>query len=224
MKETSRLSPLRVRPTAGLIVALLLAMACGGGGGQRRVPSRVLVPPRLDLRQYGRVGLVLFTIEKAKGELDQVATMRFSEDLLAAQPGVEVLELGSGESVQRRLGEKDMGAMTAQSMGASRRTPVVFIGHLKVSNVTPSGGLASLSLPHLEATVSAELTVALYSTETGGTLWRSSGVASRKIGGLAIVGGEPYFSAKNPNKAYAGLVYDLVDYVTRDMRATWQTE
>ena len=220
MRKASRLSPLRVCPAAGLLVTLLLA-ACGGG---RRAPSRVLVPPRLDLKPYGRVGLVLFTIEKAKGELDQVATMRFSEDLLAAQPGIEVLELGSGDSVRRRLGEREMGAATAQALGAARRTPVVFIGHLKVSNVTPSGGLASLSLPHLEATVSAELTVALYATETGGTLWRASGTASRKIGGLAIVGGEPYFSAKDPNKAYAGLVYDLVDYVTHDLRATWQTQ
>jgi hypothetical protein len=222
MNESSRCSPLRGRRRAALLGALLLAMACGGS--HRPAPTRVLVPPRLDLRPYGRVGLVLFTIEKAKGELDQLATMRFSEDLLAAQPGVEVLELGSGAVVQRRVGEKEMGAMTAQSLGAARRTPVVFIGRLKVSNLTPSGGLASLSLPHLEATVSAELTVALYSTETGGTLWRSSGVASRKIGGLAIVGGEPYFSAKNPNKAYAGLVNDLVDYVTRDLRPTWQTQ
>jgi hypothetical protein len=223
MRETSRWSPLRVRPAAGLLAGLLLVIACGGGAS-RPAPSRVLVPPRLDLRPYGRVGLILFTIEKAKGELDQVATRRFSEDLLAAQPGVEVLELGSADSVRRRLGEAELGAATAQALGAARRMPVVFIGHLKMSNVTPSGGLASLSLPHLEATVSAELTVALYATETGGTLWRSSGVSSRKIGGLAIVGGEPYFSAKDPNKAYAGLVYDLVDYVTRDLRATWQTQ
>lgn len=200
---------------------LLLAIACGGG---HPAPRQVLVPPRLDLKQYGRVGLVLFTIEKARGDLDQAATLRFSEELLAAQPGVEVLELGSGESVRRRLGEKEMGAGTAQEMGAARRAPVVFIGRLKVSNVTPSGGIAGLSLPHLEATVSAELTVALYATETGGTLWRSSGVVSRKIGGLKIVGGEPYFSAKNPNKEYAGLISDLVDYVTRDMRGTWVTQ
>lgn len=224
MKEAIRLSPLRVHPTAGVLVALLLAAACGGGRHSVPAPTRVLIPPRLDLKPYGRVGLVLFTIEKAKGDLDQVATMRFSEDLLAAQPGIEVLELGSGESERRRLGEREMGAVTAQALGAKRRAPVVFIGRLKISNVTPSGGLAGLSLPHLEATVSAELTVALYSSETGGTLWRASGVASRKIGGLAIMGGEPYFSAKNPNKAYAGLVYDLVDYVTRDMRPTWQTQ
>ena len=224
MKKAICLSSLRMHPAAGLLPALLLAVACGGGRHTVPAPTRVLIPPRLDLKQYGRVGLVLFTIEKAKGELDQVATLRFSENLLAAQPGVEVLELGSGESERRRVGEQEMGAATAQSLGAARRAPVVFIGHLKMSNVTPSGGLAGLSLPHLEATVSAELTVALYSTETGGTLWRSSGVASRKIGGLAIVGGEPYFSAKDPNKAYAGLVYDLVDYVTRDMRPTWETQ
>jgi hypothetical protein len=217
MSEASRLSPLRLRPAAGLLVALLAAGACGGNPR----PSRVLLPPRLDLKQYGQVGLVLFTIEKAKGELDQVATRRFSEELLAAQPGIEVLELGSADSARRRLDEKEMGAATAQAMGAARRMPVVFIGHLKVSNVTPSGGLAGLSLPHLEATVSAELTVALYATESGGTLWRSSATASRKIGGLAIVGGEPYFSARDPNKAYVGLVDDLVDYVTRDMRGTW---
>ena len=61
--------------------------------------------------------------------------------------------------------------------------PWCFVGHLKMSNVTPSGSLHGLSLPSVQATVSAELTVALYGTETGGTLWRSSGTASRKIGG-----------------------------------------
>jgi hypothetical protein len=225
MKKTIGWFSFRMHPRVGLLAAMLPAMACGGG--HRTVvpaPQRVLIPPRLDLRPYGRVGLVRFTIEKAKGELDQVATMRFSENLLAAQPGVEVLELGSGESERRRVGEREMGAATAQSLGAARRVPVVFIGRLKMSNVTPSGGIAGLSLPHLEATVSAELTVALYSTETGGTLWRSSGVSSRKIGGLAIVSGEPYFNAKDPNKAYAGLVYDLIDYVTRDLRPTWETQ
>lgn len=218
MRESRRLSPVRVR----LSLALLLAMACGGG--HTPPPRQIQVPPRLDLKQYGRVGLIRFTILNAKGDLDQAATMRFSENLLDAQPGVEVIEFGSADSVRKRLGEKEMGAATAQALGASRRAPVVFVGHLKMSNVTPTGSLHGLSLPSVQATVSAELTVALYGTETGGTLWRSSGTASRKVGGLKIVGGEPSFSAKDPNKEYAALVYDLVDYVTRDMRPTWYTE
>jgi hypothetical protein len=100
----------------------------------------------------------------------------------------------------------------------------VFTGHLKVSNVTPSGGISGFSIPHLEASVSVELTVALLSTKSGGTLWRSSGVRSQKVGGISMVDGEPFFSAKDPNKTYVVLVNDLVDYVTRDLRSTWQAQ
>ena len=221
MSKPNGFSPLRLRPAAGLLLALLSTVACGS---RRVVPAPVLAPPRLDLKPYGRVGLVLFTVEKAKGELDAFATRRFSEDVLAAQPGIEVLELGSADSVRRRVCETEFGPATAQALGAARDVPVVFIGHLKVSNVTPSAGLSGLSLPHVEATVSAELSVALLATKSGGTLWRSSGVASQKVGGLSLLGGEPYFSAKDPNKAYGRMVTDLVDYVTRDLRSTWQQQ
>lgn len=201
-----------------LVLATLGALGCGS------TTRRVLLPPRLSLSPYGRVGLTRFTVEKAKGELDQLATERFSEDVLAAQPGIEVLELGSVDTVRQRVGETTYGPATAQALGTTRSIPAVFVGHMKVSNVTPSGGLHGLSLPHLEASVSVELTVALISTESGGTLWRSSGVANQKVGGLSLVDGQPYFSAKNPNKAYLQLVNDLVDYVTRDLRSTWQVQ
>lgn len=206
-----------------LAFALFALSGLGCGGGRPR-PQRVLVPPRLDLGQYGHVGLARFTVEKAKGQLDELATQRFSEDVLAAQPGIEVLELGSADSVRKRVGEADLGPATAQALGASRGIPVLFVGHMKVSKVTPSGGLSGLSIPHLEATVSVELNVALLSTKSGGTLWRASGVASQKVGGLALVDGEPFFSAKDPNKAYVRLVNDLVDYVTRDLRSTWELQ
>lgn len=219
MRESNSLSPLRMRHAAVLFVVLLSTFGCGS---KRVAPARVLVPPRLDLKPYGNVGLVLFTVENAKGELDAFATRRFSQDILAAQPGIEVLEVGSADSVRRRLGEAHFGAASAKAMGQAHGVPAVFVGHLRISKVTPSGGMLGLSLPRIEATVSADLTVALYATSSGGTLWRSSGVSSQKIGGLGIVGGEPYFSARDPNKAYAQMVTDLVDYVTRDLRATWQ--
>ena len=199
------------------LMSSLVLLGCGGGTRQVRVD----VPPVLDLRSYGRVGLARFTVEKAKGQLDEIATERFSEAVLSAQPGVEVLELGSADSIQRRVGESSQGAATAQAIGTSRGIPAVFVGHMKVSNVTPSGGLHGLTLPHLEANVSVELTVALLSTESGGTIWRSSGTMTEKVGGLALVDGEPYFSAKDPNKAYANMIDNLVDYVTRDLRSTW---
>jgi hypothetical protein len=154
--------------------------------------------------------------------MDLITTQRFSEAVLDAQPGVEMLEVGSADSVRRRVGETTYGAATARALGKAYDVPVVFVGHLKMSNVTPQGSLSGILGGHVEATVSAELSVALIATTSGGTLWRSSGVATRKIGGLSLVGGEPYVSAKDPNKAYSALVFDLVDYVTRDLRPTWQ--
>src|SRR3989454_12683154 len=88
-----------------LSALLLLLVATGCGGGRRSV----LVPARLDLQPYGRLGLVTFTVENAKGSLHEFATERFSEDMPAAQPGIEVLELGTQDSLVQRVGEKELG-------------------------------------------------------------------------------------------------------------------
>ena len=78
-----------------------------------------------------------------------------------------------------------------------------------------------LTLAHAEATVSAELSVELRSTRTGGTLWRASASRTEKVGELTIAGGVPEFSARDPNEAYGRLVDRLVRVVTWDLRSTW---
>ena len=127
--------------------------------------------------------------------------------MLAAQPGIEVQEFPIADS--------------GAALGGARGVPVVFLGRLKVSNVKPSGGLLGLSLAHVEATVSADLSVELRSTKTGGVLWRSSAAATEKVGEVAIIGGVPEFSARDPNVAYGHLVDRLVRSVTWDLRSTW---
>src|ERR1041384_4613706 len=202
------------RATALLV---LCAAACGGGRPPRR---DVLLPPAMDLTQYGRVGLVTFTTENAKGKLAALATGKFEEYVLGAQKGVEGRGRGASEPLLQRAGATDLGPAAAQKLATdSNPVPVVFFGHLKVSNVKPSGGL--LGITHLEGTVTVELTVALLSTKTGGTLWRSSSTRSEKIGGVSIVGGVPYFSAEDPNDAYGHLINALVYDVTYDFRSTW---
>ena len=193
MTPSSCLPRLPARPA----VLVLLLVACAS--------HRVLVPPRLNLVPYGSVGLVTFTVENAKGSLHEFATRRFEEYVLAAQTGIEVQQFSPADS--------------SQALAGARGVPVVFVGHLKVSNVKPSGGLLSSLL--VEATVSAELSVSLRSTRTGGTLWRSSATATEKVGQVGIVGGEPVFSARDPNDAYGHLVDRLVYAVTYDLRSTW---
>lgn len=182
--------------------ALLIALAGAGCASHR-----VLVPPRLDLVPYASVGLVAFTVENAKGALGDLATRRFEEYMLAAQNGFEVQNFAAADS--------------AAALGGARGVPVVFLGHLRVSNVKPSGGLLGLSSARVQATVSAELSVELRSTKSGGTLWRASSEATEKVGQVAVTGGIPEFSARDPNDAYGRLVDRLVHAVTWDLRSTW---
>ena len=70
--------------------------------------------------------------------------------------------------------------------------------------------------------MTAELTVRLISTETGGTLWRSSSRRQGTIGHVAVTGvGMPSMSVRDRDEAYGELVNDLVGDVTRDMRESW---
>ncbi|HEX9704996.1 MAG TPA: hypothetical protein VGA20_07085 [Gemmatimonadales bacterium] len=207
------------RAAAALVI--LLSVACGS---KRVATPPVLLPPRVDLRPHGRLALMTFTIENAKGSLHTLATQRFSEAVLVAQPGIEILELGPADSLMARAGEREFGPRSAKAVGEQHQVPVVFLGHLKVSEVKPSARLLGASLPRLEAKVTVELTVRLVSTGSGGTLWRGSSGATETVGHVALTGGLPTFSAENPNEAYGRLINYLVEQVTWDFRPTWQRQ
>ncbi len=198
------------------ILILVSGLACAA--------KRVLVPARMDLHPYGKLGLVTFSVENAKGNLHQFATERFAENVLAAQPGIEILELGNIDTLMQRVGEREVGILTAQELGRRHGVAAVFAGHLKITNPTPSGGIAGILTPHLEATIRTDLTVRLLSAQSGGTVWRSSAWATEKVGGISIVGGDVVFGAKDPKTAYGPMVNTIVNIVTRDLWSTWQKQ
>lgn len=196
-----------LRRSAALVLALATA-ACG----PNRV--RVLVPARLDLRPYGKLGLVTFTVENATGALPQLVTERFEEEALAAQPGIELFELG-------RL-DAELDAARAQQIGKERGVAAVFAGHLRVSNPQASGGITGNLLPHVETRIRVDLSVRLVSTESGGTVWRSGAWATENLAQIALVGGQLNFEAQDPKAAYGPLVNRLVDLVGEDLWSRWQ--
>lgn len=163
-----------------------------------------------------------FSIENAKGSLHTLATARFAEAVLKAQPGIEILELGPADTLVARAGEREFGPLSAKRVAETHQVPVVFLGHLKVSDVKPTAKFQGLTVPRIEANVTVQLSVRLVSTASGGTLWRSSSTVTRTIGRLGMSGGVPYFSAEDANEAYGELVGYLVHQVTWDFRPTWR--
>jgi hypothetical protein len=195
------------RSTRLRAIRLQLALAFCGIGMLSGCGSKYSqVPPRLDLQRYGRVALITFSQDDENRELGTLATQRFAEAVLRSQTGFELLELQPRDSALKDLAASDV--------------PAVFVGQLKVSGISPRGHLGSPADLKLKASVSAELTVRLLSTETGGTVWRSSAAASSTVGRLAMGGRLPSVALRNPDEAYGEVVDELVSGVTQDLRPT----
>jgi len=203
-----------VRTQRALALCAILALSgCGS-----HASHYVQVPPRLALAPYGRVALLTFSADQSNG-LGPLATQRFAEALLSSQSGIELIELDTMDSSLRRLAARGDAAALAQALGRTRDVPAVFVGDVKVSGAKPSGRISAGDLK-LRASVLAELNVRLLSTQTGGTIWRSSAEANRTVGQVSIGSRLPSIAVRDPNDAYGEVVRELVMNVTRDMRPT----
>jgi hypothetical protein len=179
-----------------------------------------MVPARFDLAPYGRIALVTFSTEKSNGAMSALATQRFAETLLSSHTGIELLELGDADPSLKSLSPTAEGAAMAMALGKEQDVPAVFVGYLKVSGIKPKGHLDASGM-NVRAAVTAELTVRLLSTRTGGTVWRSSAAANGTIGRIAISDRLPSIAMRDKEEAYGEVVGQLVTDVTRDLRPTW---
>jgi hypothetical protein len=211
MLRNSANRPVRLQYALALCGTLVLS-ACASKYSQ--------VPARLDLAPYGRVALVTFSADQSGSGMSALATQRFAETLLATQSGVELLELGTADSSLKDLSASSDGVALAQALGKRKNVPAVFVGFLKVSNVKPRGHIDGSGM-NVRAGVSAELTVRLLSTSTGGTVWRSSAAATGTVGQLNISDRLPSIALRDKDEAYGEVVGQLVAEVTRDLRPTW---
>lgn len=178
------------------------------------------VPARLDLAPYGRIAIVTFSAQQPNQAMSSLATQRFAEALLSSQQGVELLELQVSDSSLKGLNPDADAAAIAKLLGKDKDVPAVFVGSLRVSGVKPKGHIG-LSGMNVRAAVSAELTVRLLSTRTGGTVWRSSSAANGTVGRLALNDKLPSIAMRDKEEAYGEVVGQLVTDVTRDLRPTW---
>jgi hypothetical protein len=211
MLRNSANQPVRLQHLLAVCAALVLS-ACASKYSQ--------VPARLDLAPYGRIALVTFGTDQQNSAISSLATQRFAEALLASQTGVELLELGSADSTLKSLAASPDGVALAKALGKDRNVPAVFVGFLKISNVKPRGHIDASGV-NVRAGVSAELTVRLLSTSTGGTVWRSSSMASGTVGRVNISDRLPSIAVRDKDEAYGEMVSQLIAQVTRDLRPTW---
>ena len=194
-----------------LILVLFLFISCG---------PVVWFPPEIDLVPYERVGLISFSIENARGDLDAMATQRFLQEITRHQRGVQIIELGTLERVLARIHQTALDQEAVAAIKENYGVSSFFYGEIKVSDVKPQIDIAGLIRNmRVRATFDIFMTARLYSTETGATLWTDS-ADRRGVLGYMMMGPEriPYFGIRDQEETYRRLTEDLVYDLTQDFR------
>ena len=196
------------------LVLLSLGLACG---------SKVMVPPRIDLREHEVIGIINFTFS-SKGNLGDFATRKFTEAARQDQGLIRIIPLGSESEILKTIGYEQLNQAAIKAIGEEQNLKTILTGELVVSDIRPNiqitPGLGFLSI---SAEVDATLSVQMFETSTGASLWSGSASDTRTVGNISIFGGKNFaFDAKDPEKAYGNLINSLVTQVTRDFRVSWR--
>lgn len=196
-----------------LIFILFMFIACG---------HKVLVPPEIDLLPHENIGLISFSVENAEGQLDEMATQRFLQELTRSQRGVQVVELGPLDEVLGKINKTSLDQEAMRAIGEYFGVASFFHGKIKISDVKPDVDIAALikSLS-VRASFNISMTARLFSTETGATLWtdsvsRKESLANMSMGQNRI----PYFDVKDQDETHKRLIEYMVYELTRDFRPT----
>jgi len=194
--------------------AALLIAGCGG--------TKALVPPRVDLLAFERIGLVEFN-SNADGSLRAYASQKFIQTVQEAQPGVPVLELGDQKLVLESIKRDAFDPEAIRLIGEKYKVDAVIIGNLEVTEVKPKVDVKQmLTTVALQADVEAALTTRLCETAGGATMWTKSSSWTQTVAHAGVNSNGGFtFGARDPEKAYGELVYNLVYDITGDFRSHW---
>ena len=92
----------------------------------------VPVPPRMDLKSYGTLGIVEFGANSESAANVQ-ATRKFQEQVQAAQPGTPFLELGKREALLAEVGSRQLDGNALRKIGEKYGVAAIFVGDIVYS-------------------------------------------------------------------------------------------
>jgi hypothetical protein len=177
----------------------------------------VSVPPRMDLKSYGTLGIVEFA-SNSDSTINTYATRQFQSHVQSAQPGTPFLELGSREAVLAAVGANQFDVDTLKKIGDKYGVAAVFLGDItysektdvKVTDITKLDG-------GVRTEVRGDISSRLLETRTGASVWSSSAWAKRQVGRLSVSeqGVSGGMSNSNPREE---MVPALIKHLTQDFR------
>jgi len=205
----------RARVAVAIGASLLLIASCSSS-------KRVLMPPPVDLHAFGTIGMLEFT-SAAGTDINVRASRQFMAAIHSAQPGVPVLEIGDRQQSLAAVGHSTIDADAVRALGKKHQVETLLVGELDARRVRPGvslgAGLESLSAG---ADLQGALTVRMYDTRTGATLWTESVNGSAPLASVAVAKGDlAGLGVNDPRAAEDHLIELLVGHATRDFWPYW---
>ena len=181
----------------------------------------VPVPPRMDLKSYGMVGLVEFA-SNSDPVINGHATRGFQEHVQAAQPGTPFLDLGSREKVLAAVGGSQFDVDTVKKIGGKYGVSAIFLGDITYSE--PKTDIKVKDLTKLDGGVRTEvrgdISCRLLDTRTGASVWSSSAWAKRQTSALSLSADQGVSGRMTNENPREEMVPALVYHLTQDFRTT----
>jgi hypothetical protein len=202
----------------GLLGSLITLALLGACSHTVLVP----VPPRMELKGYGTLGIIDFS-SNAERTINVRATRQFQEQVQAAQPGTRFLELGDRQQLLAAVGAKQLDAASLRKIGDRYGVSAVFLGDIAYSE--PKVDIRVSDMAKLEGGVRAEvrgdISARLLETASGASVWSTSGWARRQVGAMHVSADRGVSGAIGGSNAQEQMVPSLVQVITDDFRPTY---
>jgi hypothetical protein len=184
---------------------------------------RVYQEPSVDLNRYERLAIIAFT-DNADPSVSSYATQQFQDQIHAAQGGIPILQIGSENEVLRSVGANRLDFEAFRKIGRKYNVTAVFFGDILYSDIETDVKLKSIRdlNANMKATLHATMSVQLYETDGGATVWSDSVSWKRNLGAISVnKRGDVSGGMKGYHDAYRKLIPDMTYDVTRAFRGRY---
>jgi hypothetical protein len=179
----------------------------------------VPVPPRMDLKSYGTLGIVEFASNSDRA-VNTHATRQFQEQIQTAQPGTRFIELGTREAVLAAVGARQLDVDALRRLGEKYGVAAIFVGDIAYSE--PKADIKVTDLTKLEGGVRAEIrgdiSSRLVETRTGASVWSNSAWVRKPLGRLSVSAERGVSGGMSKSNPREEMVPALVYHLTQDFR------
>ncbi|MGD2139230.1 MAG: hypothetical protein PVH25_02445 [Burkholderiales bacterium] len=197
---------------------LVLSLATLWGCSHTRL---VTVPPRIDLKNVGTLGVVEFT-SNASPDINAQATREFQEYIHAAQPGTRLIELGSPAKVKSAVGAGEFNADALRKIGEKYGVDAIFLSEISYSDPETSVKVTDISKLEggVRTIVRGDMSSKLLETRSGASIWSSGSWATERVGGLSVSAEDGVDGGVRTPRPRERMVSAMLYHLTEDFRPT----